>query len=106
MCEKRCLKNWHLFVITEDYSIYSALKSVGKNCLLIEKGGVVLKGYNYGFIGGASAFLEKEKVLLFFGDITKHSNYKDIKVFCDCLNINVDYIENMELTDIGGIVII
>ena len=92
--------------ITEDYGIYITLKSKGKNCLLIEKGSVLLKGYNYGFIGGASAFLEQEKVLLFFGDISKHKNYQEILMFCNSLNINVDYIKNMELTDIGGIVAI
>ena len=92
--------------ITEDTGIYEALKSAGKNCLLIEKGSVALKGYNYGFIGGASAFLEKHKTLLFFGDIKNHKNYNDIVKFCNCLKINIDYIENMELTDIGGIVII
>lgn len=90
--------------ITEDEGIYEALKNAGKNCLLIEKGYVKLEGYNYGFIGGASAYLSENKTLLFFGNIKQHPNYKEITEFCHRLKIYVDYIENMSLTDIGGII--
>lgn len=90
--------------ITEDIGIYSALKEHGYNCLLIEKGYVHLKGYDYGFIGGASAYLSKENVLIFLGDITAHPDYWAIENFCKSLNVDISYIENMPLTDIGGII--
>jgi len=88
--------------ITEDKSIYNALTQNGKNCLLIEKGHVKLEGYEYGFIGGASVYLEKEKTLLFFGDISKHLNYSDINNFCLINNIKIDYIKNTDVFDLGG----
>ena len=88
--------------ITEDESIFYALQKSGKNCLLIQKGYVKLKGYNYGFIGGASVYLEKENLLLFFGNITKHCNYYDIINFCSDIGVKIDFISEIELTDIGG----
>lgn len=89
--------------ITEDESIYKSLINSNYKCLLIDKAYVRLDGYEYGFIGGASAVLNKE-LLLFFGDISKHPQYNLIKEFCVNNNINIDYIEDMQLTDIGGIV--
>ncbi len=89
--------------ITEDIGIYNKLNAIGAKCLLIEKGYVKLDGYDYGFIGGASTILNSE-TLLFFGDITQHPQYNNIITFCKYNNIEVDYIKDMPLTDIGGIV--
>ena len=91
--------------ITEDSGIYNALISAGKNCLLIEKSYVKLEGYDYGFIGGASVFLKNENTLMFFGDITVHQHYEQIKSFCEKCNVKVDYISKIPLEDIGGAVI-
>jgi len=90
--------------ITEDEGICAALKGAGKNCILIKKGCVKLDGYNYGFIGGASAYLSNNKTLLFFGNIKQHPDYIKIKELCDKLKLNTDYVENMPLTDIGGLI--
>lgn len=92
--------------ITEDKSIYESLIFGGKNCLLIEKGYVELKGYNYGFIGGASIYMKEEHKLLFLGNIKKHINYNEIETFCNNINISIDYIDMTSLTDIGGAVIL
>ncbi len=88
--------------ITEDENIYKKLIDANRKCLIIKKGFVNLYGYDYGFIGGASIFLREEKILLFFGDIRKHPDFKAICDFCSEINVKVDYIKNMELTDIGG----
>ena len=77
---------------------------MGKNCLLIEKGFVKLDGYDYGFIGGASMFLENHSTLIFTGDITKHPNYNILKDFCNSINIEIDWINEIQLTDIGGMI--
>ena len=90
--------------ITEDEGIYRALCSSGRKCLLITKGYVKLDGYDYGFIGGASAYLSAAKKLLFFGDISKHPDFEKIKAFCKECNCDIKWIENMQLTDIGGAV--
>ena len=65
-----------------------------------------LKGYNYGFIGGASIYLKEEHKLLFLGNIKKHINYNEIEKFCNNINISIDYIDMTSLTDIGGAVIL
>ena len=90
--------------ITEDEGIYSVLSKKGKNCLLIEKGYVRLDGYDYGFIGGASVYLKENSTLLFSGDISVHPDFERIKIFCKNINVTTDYIDNMELTEIGGVV--
>ncbi len=90
--------------ITEDDGIYSALKKAGKNSLLIEKGHVHLNGYEYGFIGGASAYLSEIKTLLFFGDISQHPEFIKIKEFCNDIDVKIDWIFDTVLTDTGGIV--
>ena len=92
--------------ITEDKGIYNILKQNGKNCLLIEKGYVNLEGYEYGFIGGASIYLEEKKTLLFFGDISKHKDYSNIKNFISKYGIRIDYTKNVQLEDIGGAIIL
>lgn len=92
--------------ITEDEGIYKNLTASDKNCLLIEKGYVFLEGYDYGFIGGASVFLERENTLLFFGDITLHKDYKKINDFCNKSKIKIDYIVSAKLQDIGGAILI
>lgn len=92
--------------ITEDESIYNSLVSSGKNCLLIKKGYVNLKGYNYGFIGGASIYLKEERKLLFAGNIKNHISYNEIEKFCNNINVAIDYIDTINLTDIGGAVIL
>ena len=90
--------------ITEDEGIYNALTQAGKNCLLITKGYAELKGYDYGFIGGASAYLSAADTLLFFGNISKHPDYCKIMNFTERCKIKIDYIEDIKLQDIGGIV--
>ena len=102
-CSTIVLKN-NLF-ITEDNSIYNSLVKSGFECLLLEKGEVALEGYDYGFIGGASVYLEDENILLFLGDITKHKDYDKIYNYCRNNKIEIDYISDMKLCDIGGAVI-
>lgn len=92
-------------LITDDLSIFNAAKSHSINTLLVEKGDIRLAGYNYGFIGGASAMIDKRH-LIFFGDITKHKSFAEINEFLCSANCNYDYIKNYPLTDIGGLVII
>lgn len=91
-------------IITEDESIYNSLINTNINVLKIKKGFVKLDGAEYGFIGGASVLLDKNK-LFFFGDITLHPDYKLIKEFCDDRNVKIEYIKNKDLVDIGGAIV-
>ncbi|MBR2503389.1 MAG: hypothetical protein IKB62_04615 [Oscillospiraceae bacterium] len=92
------------YFITEDEGIYKAVVDAGKNCLFISKGFVELSEYDYGFIGGASAYIPEEKTLLFFGDITKHPDFEKIICFCEKIGVKAEWIADMPLKDIGGVV--
>ena len=86
--------------ITADKGIYNALKNAGLSPLLIKEGYIKIDQYDYGFIGGASGFVDD--TLYFFGDITAHPDYKKIKDYLVINNVKFKYFDG-ELIDIGGI---
>ncbi|MBE6591848.1 MAG: hypothetical protein E7646_07385 [Ruminococcaceae bacterium] len=100
-----CLRVGDNAVITDDVSISLTLKTLGFDVLIIEKGDILLEGYPYGFIGGASAALSSELVC-FFGSLDKLGQGDKIKEFL--LKHRVKYIELFDspLVDIGGAVIL
>lgn len=101
-CKCSCLIVSDNAVITDDNSIYKALKAYGVYVLLVNKGDIRLDGHDYGFIGGASCKISKENIL-FFGDVTKHRDYKKIADFIKkhgCEIISLDF----PLTDFGGMI--
>lgn len=101
-CKCSCLVINENALITDDKSIYNIALKNGVDCLLVSKGDVSLPGHNYGFIGGASGKISKTEVL-FFGDVTKHRDYKKIAGFIKkhgCKIISLDF----PLTDFGGII--
>lgn len=89
-------------IITDDESIAENAAKNGLDCLLVEKGDILLDGHEYGFIGGASGKISENEIL-FFGDISKHRNYNEIKSFLSCRNIEIISL-NFPLTDFGGII--
>jgi hypothetical protein len=90
-------------VITEDENIKNACIKNGIDVLLIRKGFVALKGFDYGFIGGAS-FKLNMNTLVFNGSIEKHPDYLLIKSYLNEKNIECIGVGNYPLTDIGGII--
>ena len=91
-------------LITSDLSIEKALKKDGVEVLLISSGNIILDGYDYGFIGGASGKID-ENTVVFLGNITNHPDYRRIENFCENHNTSIKIIcKDMPLTDIGGIV--
>ncbi len=101
-CKCSCLVVNEKSLITDDKTIYDKALENGFDCLLISKGDILLPGHQYGFIGGASGKISSSEVL-FFGDITKHRDYKKIADFIEkhgCSIISLDF----PLTDFGGIV--
>lgn len=95
----------HNAAITADVSIENALKNNGAEALKISPGDIILEGYDYGFIGGAS-FADGNKIL-FFGNVKNHPDYDKIKQFCENYNSKIEVLcPEMPLTDIGGAVII
>ncbi len=89
-------------VITDDKSIADMLKGYDFDVLYISKGDINLNGHDYGFIGGASCKISNNEIL-FFGDITKHTDYKKIAEFIEKHGCKVKYFD-FPLTDFGGII--
>ncbi|MEG0457104.1 MAG: hypothetical protein RR549_03135 [Oscillospiraceae bacterium] len=91
-------------IITEDISIYEKCKE-HLDCLLIKKGHILLEGYDYGFIGGATFKTDKNN-LFFCGNINQHPDYLKIKNFCQSRGVNINNLfindVNFKLTDYGS----
>lgn len=90
--------------ITSDPSIYNALKKEGIEALKINPGHIVINGYDYGFIGGASINLDENRIA-FFGDISLHPDYPLIENFCKSQNVRIiSLCKGVVPVDIGGAV--
>lgn len=101
-CKCSCLVINENAAITDDESIYKALYADGVDTLLVSKGDISLNGHDYGFIGGASCKISKDTVL-FFGDISKHRDYKKIAGFIEKHGCKIEYLR-FPLTDFGGLI--
>ena len=92
--------------VCADEGICNALRENGYDVLQISAGNIALDGYGYGFIGGASAALEDEKAIVFFGDIFGHPEGKEIVDFCEKHGYKTLYTAKTPLTDLGGVKVI
>ena len=89
-------------IICADDRISSSALKLGIDILKIENSSenIILNGYNYGFIGGASAVYNN--TVFFFGDVSKHKNYEIISAFCEKHDFHINSLTDAPLTDIGG----
>ncbi len=90
-------------IITDDLSIYRAAQNFFNDVLLISKGSIGLKGADYGFIGGCTGKLGKNK-LAFNGRIESHTEHNKIIDILNKYNIEPIELNNEKLIDIGGII--
>ncbi len=89
-------------IITDDLSIYNAaVKSI--DVLLVKKGDIKLRGFNYGFIGGATVKLDKNNLGV-IGKLNTHADANNIKAFLKNHFVDVIELSNEQITDIGGII--
>ncbi len=89
-------------IITEDEGIHKTCEKAGIESLLISKGDIELEGYSYGFIGGCSGKISKNKIA-FTGEIERHRDAKNILDYLESKNIEYISLEDGPLKDIGGI---
>lgn len=89
-------------IITSDKGIYKVAKSNGIDVLLIDSGNILLKGMNYGFIGGATGLIAPD-VLAVNGELKNHPNGDRIISFCKNYGVNILSLKKGMLTDIGSI---
>lgn len=87
-------------LITSDRGIYEKAKK-HLNCLLIDHKQIKLKGFDYGFIGGASGSIRDSLILT--GNINNHSSKKDIECFVQRNNLEIKYLSSEEIEDYGSI---
>jgi hypothetical protein len=90
-------------IITEDIGIKTACEKRGIDVLLISKGSVKLRNHGYGFFGGCTGLIDKNKLAV-TGNIKLHSDYKMLNEFLTKYGINVISLTDDELVDIGGII--
>ena len=90
--------------VTTDASIAKAIEKSGKRALLISAEGIILNGYNCGFIGGASCFFQ-DKVFV-FGDISALKCGEVLLDLFDQNNLSVFPILTGGVYDFGGIKLI
>lgn len=89
-------------VISADPSVLKAAKDNGLSVLPIRPGHVILPGYDYGFIGGASGVFENNEVA-FFGDLCLHPDGEAIRHFIHEQGFSVLEVLDWPLTDVGTI---
>lgn len=89
-------------IITSDRGIEKAASAAGIDVLLINPGQVVLDGYKYGFLGGASGRVGR--TMIFNGNLAAHSDYEAIKDFIERRSLDIVYFGQYPLTDIGSII--
>lgn len=87
-------------LITSDRDIYYKVKSFEK-ILLIDHKQIILPGFNYGFIGGASGLIND--TLYFTGSLKNHSSYNEIIDFLEKNNEKYDFLTSSDIIDYGSI---
>jgi len=87
-------------IVTSDEGIYRSLSKFGFDILKIQPGSILLKGMDYGFIGGASGLISKNDIA-FTGNIMLHPDYKKIEKFLCKYNKEIKALDSGKLMDAG-----
>ena len=90
--------------VTADDGIYHTLLNLGYDCLKISQGGVMLKGFDYGFIGGAVCDIG-ENNLISFGSLDTHPYSNEIKIFANKHSYDIIDFKFSPLYDYGGVIV-
>ncbi|WP_158408890.1 DUF6873 family GME fold protein [Peptoclostridium acidaminophilum] len=90
-------------IITSDEGIHRAAMNFGIESLLIEKGGISLEGFEYGFIGGCSGLISENEIA-FIGDLTEHACYRAMREFIEKRNREIVILGEFKLADYGSII--
>jgi hypothetical protein len=88
-------------IITADEGTAAACRAKGLTVMSVSPGHVVLPGFSYGFIGGASGRTGSE--IVFNGDITMHPDCGKMLGFIRERGLTVKWFSGYPLTDIGTI---
>lgn len=90
-------------LITDDESIYEACIINGLDVLMVKKGCVKLKSFDYGFIGGCCGKIADDTIA-FCGDLNTHDDADRIKSFLCERGVYPISLGKGDLTDIGSLI--
>lgn len=90
-------------IITSDRKLARTAEKYGVESLLIKPGGIVLKGLNYGFIGGASGLVSKKQIA-FAGSLNSLEERCQIVEFIDKKGFEIKNLSDEKLVDYGSII--
>lgn len=95
-------------LITEDPSIAKVSAQNGFSVLQVSSGQTLLKGYDTGFLGGASSFSPYREAheIFFCGNLERHGDAGRIKDFCCAHHKDPISLGDFPLTDVGTIFLI
>jgi len=93
----------HNSVITADAGIASAMEEKGFDVLRIASGGIILEGYDTGFIGGCCGKISENEIL-FCGDPSFHPDGERILSFLEHKGVRVLCTHTGPLVDFGGFI--
>jgi len=93
-------------IITADKSIAYESDKHGIDVLLINPGNIILDGFEYGFIGGATFLINK--ALYFTGSIDAfpENEKKKMLEFISSHNVEIRFLSDNPVFDIGSAIII
>lgn len=91
------------YFASDDTYLYEIIKSLGIKCILLDKGFVKIKDYDYGFIGGASGYA-RDKIFL-TGKIINEANRIRLEEFSREINKELIYLTEYDIFDIGTLMI-
>jgi len=98
-----CVLNDHA-IITADKTIHNAALQNGIDSLLIPpQKGIILKGYDYGFIGGATGLISDHE-LAFSGDFNELEQKETMLLFMEKHGIVPVSLSNERVADVGGLI--
>ncbi|MBF8984190.1 hypothetical protein IZY60_11635 [Lutibacter sp. B2] len=96
-----CIVNEHA-IITADRGIAKEVVKYGIDVLLISSGSIDLPGLEYGFIGGASGLIGKNKLFI-TGQLNKHPDYNSILEFLKKNKVKPIFLNREKPIDLGSI---
>jgi hypothetical protein len=88
--------------ITSDPGLWKSLGEHGIECLLISPGFIELKGYDSGFIGGASGKIGRNTIA-FTGHLNEHPDRERIFHFLDSRGVKAFMLTRRAAFDVGSI---
>ncbi len=92
-------------VITDDVGLAGIYRDMEIDTLLVQKGDVLLEGFEYGFIGGTAGRDEANQCILFSGDLRNHRDGSAIRAFIEERGFEVVELCDGPLIDCGSIFI-